>query len=327
MRIISIISLLLISLTFNIHSQTIEEFELGKTDWGTRVLKKSGFPKRIYIWDFKVNYQLLINWLEVKKGGRQFGGGVKGDATAQLMLGIKSIEDKHLTDLTDSLYLLFKETLKKNGYLLATKEEISNSEILKKYKLKQGGYLEKTKSPGQVIVSPSNEEFYERIPRKFFDAFARTRAYNHPHELSEEFNIAFVSVNLNVSVFEDAESGFSKAIGKISGEAKLNAATRLKLNELSKIEFAFPKSNFNYKPNNGIRILDVIPEKEFESRQSAEYDNLGTDYGSLRIFSAENRTFKNLQVIECNPLLYQNGVIKASNEFIKRTIEDMNQNY
>lgn len=305
--------------------QQIGEFELDESEFGDRHIK--GHNKRIYIADFQVNYQLLLNWIEKRQGGRQFGGGVKGDATAQLLLGLPAISEQNVIDLTDSLFAKYKEHLREKGYFLINDSLVANSEVLEDYRKEIGGRLERVEGRGDILVRPTNFEYYERIPKNYFDSFYRAFAQNHPHKLAEEFGIIVNKVYLHFSLFEDSESGFSKAITKLASSANIEVTTRFKLSPLSNVNFYFENSNVKYNPENGIPIKNVVEEKEYTATQNADRDSYGADYGSLRIFSADNKSFKNMQNIKCDPIKYQKGASSASEIFFNSALLELNKKY
>lgn len=327
------ITIILILFSIQLISEETTVLELETSHWGEKKLKNSNFPKKVYIKDFTVNYQLLINWVETRQGGRQFGGGVKGDATAQLMLGVASLTESDLIILTDSLYSNFIQKLQDQGFDVLNSSELAKSETLEKYDLVSINSPEKNDYPGVLVFKPSQEKFYKRRKKKYFDMFARSAALNHPHKIAEELNIGVINVSLNVNLFEDSESGFMKAVTRLGGNANLEAKTNLKIDKNSIISFSYPESNFVYKPDEDIQIDGVVEEKEYEAYQRADSDTWGTDYGIygtrsvLTIYSADNLSFSNFQEIKCEPGAYKNGVFSKSSLFFQNVAKNMIQNY
>jgi hypothetical protein len=67
-------------------------------DFGYAQKKFDKAPKKIYVAQFRVVYQLMADWTESTQGGYQLGGGVKGKATARLAVGLQGIEDNDLKE-------------------------------------------------------------------------------------------------------------------------------------------------------------------------------------------------------------------------------------
>lgn len=308
-----------------------DEPEIKSYEWGEKTIP--GFNKRVYIKDFKVNYQLMINWMDRKQGGRQFGGGVKGSATAQLFLGVPSLSTNVLQKLTDSLYNLYVDHLIKNGYFIVNNDEISDLEIWDKYELIDNTAPEKNEFPGIISFKPSQRGFYQRKKKKYFDSFFAGMAMNHPYKIAKEHNCIVSEVILEVSLFEDSESGFTKIVGKLGGGANLEATTRLKLNQYSKVQFAYPEASLTYNPEDGYPIQGVFEEKEYSAYQSQDRDyfgtsyDIGSDYAVLTIYEADDLTFKNMQSVECDPIKYYEGVLNISGIFFDKAIKTAITNY
>ncbi|MDC1067726.1 hypothetical protein OAQ99_01050 [Candidatus Kapabacteria bacterium] len=302
------------------YTQDSKHLEISEKSWGDKFLKNTGFPKRVYIMDFTVSYQLLVNLIKPKSLKN------KNSKAKQLLLGITSLDEIDLKQITDSLYNNFLNSLREKGYIPTSLDLVSESNIWENYELIKGGVPQKTKYNGVVKYSPSHEKYYRRKERKLFDFISRSRASNHPHEIAEEFNIAVARVHLIFSITDNSILDFSNNSKKTKRDSKLKIITNLKLNKLSEIDFKYPNSNFSFKLKDNLLINNVIENKEYGTVKRVN-NTKKMNLGSLNFFSNHKDSYKNLQVIDCIPIDFQNESIGATKLFFNEVLKSMNNKY
>lgn len=109
-----------LTLVVGLSAQTIGDFKTKDQGRANNRMKKK--EKRVYIADFQVNYQLGLALQDEQKGGRMFGGGVKGDTKATLVVGLAGIDDVDLQDMTNKLYEEYVTNLQSQGYEIVKPE-------------------------------------------------------------------------------------------------------------------------------------------------------------------------------------------------------------
>ena len=319
------------------HAQTVGSVETK--DFGYAQKKFKNAQKRIYISQFRVVYQLMIDWSETAQGGRTLGGGVRGDATARLALAVKGVSEQDLQEMTDKLYADYIAQLKASGYEIVSADEASKIESYAEFERKSGGELSLGQFPGYIMSVPTGYDYFvKRIDKKGRE---RKTLLDETPRLSVELDGAVISkVNLVVQFAKEAESAGSKMLGKaVGGLAKVVAETDYRLDKDGVAggggmvgDFAYtstyytyatrkmaPEANCNFRLKNTVPIDGVFEDKKYKAVETAQSDAWGTDFGAIRVFSADNSFYENLQAIEIDPEKYKNGFMEAAQTFMKST--------
>jgi len=341
-------SLLLFILSFLsnywIIAQTTGNVELKDNGYSPK--KFSNAPKKIFIAQFRVNYQIMFDYTETAQGGSQLGGGVRGTAKSRLALGIKGISEEDLKEITDKLYITYVEKLKSEGFEIIYANEAGKISTFSEFERKTGGTLSTAQFPGYIMSIPTGYEYFVkgtsskgREKSTFVDNSAR---------VSFELGGAIVArINLVVPFISDAESQASKMLSKASGGiAKVVMKTDLKLtNEMIAASGAFAtdlastQANYayaskkigvdavsNFVMKDPVPVKGVFEDKKYKAVETANFDFQGTNYGLFSVFSAEDSYFEKMQAVSCEPASYKNGVFEAGNKFLDATLQALFSN-
>lgn len=320
--------------------------EVNFKDFGYGQKKFDKAPKKIYVAQFRVIYQLMADWTESTNGGYQIGGGVKGKATARLAVGLQGIEDSDLKEITDNLYNEYVAKLKSEGYEILPASAAAGTETYAEFEQKTGGDLSLAQYPGYIMSIPTGFEYF--VKRTTKKGVEKKTFMDESAKLSAELDGAVVAkVNLVVKFVKEAESGASKALGKLSGSvAKLVMETDLRLaNDAAMGAGAFtsdiaqtqsiytyairkiaPEAQSNFQLKDQVNIDGVVEKKKFKSVETANIDMWGTQVGAMRIFSADNTYFENIQAVPVDAAKYKNGVQESGRKFIDATFNDFLSN-
>lgn len=148
--------ILLFLFTLRAFSQNLGDFKPKDQSYGLKKIK----TKRLYIASFTVNYQVYNEKEEFKQGGSMFGGGSKGDAKAELSVGLQGITEKGVQDVTDRLYQDFTKMLKDGGVEIITAEEAGKTDTYDGFVKLTGGAINEAQFPGTLASSPTGMEYY-----------------------------------------------------------------------------------------------------------------------------------------------------------------------
>ena len=133
--------------------------EVGKIDFkvdGFTQKKFNNAEKKVYIQQFFVKYQVMMSSSEIARGGREIGGGVRGDAKASMSLGVKGIDQQDLQQMTDEFYADFTAKLEAAGFTIVSAEEVQKNENFAGEELMQGGTPQADKIPGYLLTTPKD---------------------------------------------------------------------------------------------------------------------------------------------------------------------------
>ncbi len=339
------ITSMMLMLTQFMIAQTIGEVDLKEiNNYGLRKLKDA--PKKVFISQFRINFQTMYLDTEKKAGG--FRGGsdytrsYKSAVSASVALGLKGLQEKDLIDVTDELYKNLVDQLKAEGFEIITAEQALVSDELKDWVKRTGGTLNQAQYDGYVSVSPTGFDYLVKGVND--DGKEKNSFFNKAPKISQQLGGAVVlAVNLAVPFANEAESGGSKLLGRLGGGAKVVAETNLAIgsdaldysgttqfyaNGSSIISLNTKQGMANYSVGNWllkkpITIEGVIEKKKYKAEEQAKVDMWGQDAGFFRVFDVDDRFMKNVQAIPVESAKYKAGVAAAANKYLNAVMDEI----
>lgn len=338
--------LLILAVIFitNSFSQQVDEIKVKHQQFGLKKVAKV-IPKKIFIQHFFVNYQMLFDQIEIAKGGREIGGGVRGDAKAQLVLGVQGVSEEDLQEVTDKLYKEYTDRLKAKGFEFVSVSDASKLERFAGWEIVKGGTPSKAQFPGYVSTAPNGFDFLVRKTTKKGKRKSKKNIFDNGTGVSKDLDVIVARVYINVPFMKEAESQGSRALTKtFGGVAKIVAKPEFGLLKMTtvmskafigeKANTITTESNFVYKknlkyqaniktvPKKKILIKGVFAKKKYKAVKSASQDLWGTGYGAIRVFSASDVVKKKMQAIPVDAQKYKNGVLEAGNGFLNTSLTE-----
>lgn len=327
----------------NLLAQDLGEFKPKDETFGLNKLKAK--PKKIYISNFSINYQ-LFNEKEKKKSGVALfrDKGVRGDAKAELMVGLGSLTENDFQTITNTLYADFEAQLKQKGFEIITATEAGKTETYQDWTKSSGPFVITSDMPGIITGVPEGFEFYYKEKTKTGKAIADKfiTLDKTQQKLSEDLNDAVVvSVNLYVFFMKDVYAFQGNAANiKIKTQLSLvaNEAISAKSDDKSLvfrkqveyvtgsniISFVCGKNSIGGSAESvytgtlkkDLTIENVIDEKVIQSYSKGEVDFVGTDTYFGKYYEAENKSASKMTIIPVDNKKYTDGVIKAGKTFL-----------
>ncbi len=329
------------AITSSLVGQSFDDFEptKGVGTYGQKKLKNA--PKRVFIAEFFINYQLMYSAAEVARGGSEFGGGYRGDAKVSLTLGVPGISQEKLQKSVDIIYKEYTDRLKAAGFEIISADEVEKTEYMADWTKKKGGTINEAQNPGYLLVTPTGYEFFYKKIKK--DGRGKNTFLDYTPKLSKALNGAIIAkVNVIIPVFEDSESQFSKAATRTAGGvAKVVAKANYRISPSEWIttkglKGGFPVttySNFghseslkkqgfaNYTIKKAVEIDGVFDsKKKYKAVESAQSKMSGINMGSFTIFNVDDRELNRVQAVKCDESKFIDGAYKASKAFIMKSL-------
>ena len=182
------------------------EFKPKDTSFGLGKLK--GKAKKVYIAAFNVNYQVYNEKQDFKQGGSTLGGGFKGDALAEISVGLEGLTNQDVQKITDKLYADYVAQLKLKGLTIVTADEAAKTSVYDDFERLKGGEISLAQLPGTLSSAPSGYEYFVKRVDKSGKAksggFLGTTATLYP-KLSSQLDDAIIAeVNMYVLFIESA---------------------------------------------------------------------------------------------------------------------------
>jgi len=330
-----------------IFAQQVGKVEIKK-EAGYGMKNFATAPKKIFIQDFFVNYQMLFDQIEIAKGGREFGGGYRGNAKAQLVLGVQGVSETDLQEITDKLYADYISKLKAKGFQIITADEASKIDRFKNWKLVKGGTPSKAQFPGYVSTAPTDVLFLVKNMNSKGKIKKKSIFDNGMGTSKDLGGTVVIRVNIAIPFVKDAESQGSRALTKtFGGVAKIVAKTELSITKSTSVEkkgswgkvlllntsnlFSFKEGLKNQAslilvPKKKILINGVFESKKYKAVKSASQDLWGTSMGSLRVFNVPDQVLSKMQAVPCESQVYKKGVLDAGSQYLNKSLSQFLSN-
>lgn len=305
--------------------------------YGEKEFRKA--PKRIYIAQFRVNYQLLYTQEDVDKGGRTLGGGQRGTVKSSLTLGVKGVEGNDLQEITDRLYKSFTDKLQQAGYELISADETQGIKAFEGWERKKGGTLNLAQYPGCITATPTGFEYFVK---KTKDSGKEKGTFtDNSLKISNDIKAVVAKINIAVPFVEDAESTGSKMLSDaVAGLTKVVLRPYLRIEKdpvvatgtfssdytQTQVTYAFMQgmgtqgiTHLQLKKN--IEIPGIFEDKKYKAVETADYDWRGTSIGALTIFNIADRELAMMQPVSCDGAQYKEKVYQAAIQYLDATLE------
>lgn len=335
---------IMIIFTLQFYAQTVSELKVKHAQFGIKKSAKA-MTKKIFIQHFFVNYQMLYDQVAVAKGGREIGGGHRGNAKAQLVLGVQGVSSDDLQEVTDKLYKEYTDRLKAKGFTIIGVEEASKLERFAGWTIAKGGSPNKAQFPGYVSTAPTGFDFLVKKVTKKGKRKSKKNMFDDGSGVSKDLGVTVARVSINVPFMKDSQSQGSKALTKtFGGVAKVVAKPEFgilesttimsdafigeKANRITTESSFIYKKNLKYQaslkttPKKKILISGVFPKKKYKAVKSASQDLWGSDYGAITIFEAPDVVLRKMQAISVDATKYKKGVSDAGNGFLNQSLNE-----
>jgi len=333
----TLLTLIICSVCMIAQGQSVGKMEIKESAVAEKKMAKAA--KKIYISEFSVNYQMAYSQTSIARGGRELGGGYRGDAKASLNVAIPGVDPMELQKITDEVYQQYLQKLKGQGFEIVSADEAGKTEIFSDWERLDGGTISQAQFPGYLATTPKGFQYFVRkITKK---GRKKNGIFEYGNKLSRQLEGAFIAkVNLTIPFIEEAEGGVSRALRKtVGGVAKVVVRPNFSLSPMETVQIsktgsasAITQSNYIYfesLKNQGsaryslkkpVKIDGVFKDKKYKASESADQDLWGTDAGHLRIFHFSDQEVASTQAIECEPQKYIGGAKQVVNEFVMNSL-------
>lgn len=328
-------------LTGTLSAQSLGEFKPKDTSYGLNKIKKSDGANRIYIAGFDVNFQVYNEKQDYRQGGSMLGGGMRGDALAEVSVGLEGLDEKTVQEITDRLYKDYVSRLQAKGLTIITADEAEKTDTYRDFMRVKGGSISMAEIPGVMSSSPTGFEYFIKKLNKDGKAkkggFLGNEASMYP-KLSSDLGDAIISsVDLTV-LFIYEQDGFKGNGAKVKVKTSLRLVgteavtmtsdAKVKMKGQNSVTMVTSTVSFYHgkvgagatsyyggtlaKP---IAILGVIDDEKITS-----YARGGTDAGTSTIYgtfySVRNAKTANAKIVNVDPVKYRDGVYSAAEKFL-----------
>lgn len=337
------IKLLMIAIAFLLATATTFAQEVPVKSLSITEMKSKNLveaPKKVYINNFKIYYQMIAEAEKTVHGGRQLGGGsYTGNATARLAVGVEGIDPEDLQSLTDKIYADYIASLQALGLEVHTARDIPSIPFYEEHQKLDGPRINQEQVKGSLMVVPSDFSYYvKKVTKKgkekaggFMAAvtsvngataqeFSTALYHKGLPKISKDLDDAIVvDVAVNVlSIYLDPKSQLGTA--KIKGGAYLriqNARATYSSGKGNKPGAAYPEAAAEILLIKPLQINGVFKSEEFKAVATKSRTTVPS-YAAF--FTVENKTVELSNTIECEASVYKEKVGDMVEAFLNTTL-------
>jgi hypothetical protein len=335
------ILLILLMLSVSAQLQTISPVSIKSDENGKGKQKKA--PKKIYIADFRVNYQIMHIAQDFEAGDKNANDGyASGDIKVILAIALTGLSNEDLQGNTDFLYKQFTQKLKDKGYEIVGADAASGIKEFKGWERKTGGNLNKSQYKGFITSTPTGFEYYVkgttssgREKNTFTDNSAKIS-----HQLD---NVTVAKVNLFLPMAENGESWGSSAflqdaLAKVVLETNLSLDDDIEFNTkgggfaktgvsfINSEAMGLPTSMNVYSLKKPIEISGVIEKKKYKIQGMNQGSMAPFNAGPFYVLEVNNVVKEKTIPVPVDPTLYNSGVRMACEAFINNATDQFFEN-
>lgn len=339
MRAVSVFFLFTLFYT-GVFSQNIPEFKLKEMSYGLKKLGK--LPKKIYISQFRVNFQTIYFDKEFRSGGYEMGGTYRGDVSASLQLGLNGLYEKDLQDITDNIYNECLAQIKKQGYEIVTAEQASHIDFYEDWERKSGGKLSKAQFDGYITATPSNYEYFVKKTKE--KGKEKSTFLDKSGKISKELDgVGVLRVSINVPFARDGESQGSKLVAGLAKNAKVVADANVFISNMaagnssgdltSDTRVAFDagtgladQMSANWTLKDDIDLDGLVEKKRYKAQEAADRDWTASNAGLFSVFTVDDRFLKKTQQVDVDRTKYITTITAVGTKIVNKALEDLFSN-
>jgi hypothetical protein len=333
-------ALMLSFMAASVWAQSLGEFKPSDSSYGLNKISKSK-TNRIFIAGFTVNLQVYNEKQDYRQGGSQLGGGMRGDALAEVSVGLDGLDEKTVQEITDKLYKDYVAKLEAKGLTLVTADEAAKTETYEDFMRIKGGAVTMAQIPGVMSCSPTGYEFFVKNVDKNGKAkkggFLGNPAMMYP-KLSKDLGDAIIGVVDLTVLFISEQDGFKGNGAKVKVKTSLRLTGREAVTMTSDAKIKMKGQNtitmvvsdvsfYHGKAGAGatslyqgtlsrpLAILGVLDDQKVTSYARGSVSaGTPTIYGTF--YSVRNDKTKNAKIISVDPVKYSEGVYAAASKFM-----------
>ncbi len=334
MKKLSLLLLFFCAVTLTATSQELGKKSLSVTSMKSQNLAEA--PKKVYINNFKIYYQMIAEAQKTVYGGRQFGGGsYTGDATAKLAVGVEGLQPEDLQQLTDQIYNDYIKSLESRGIEVTTARDIETIPFFAEHQKLDGPRINQEQVKGSLMVIPTPFSYHvQKVTKKgkeksggLMGAITKqndfTSALYHKGlpKISRDLNDAIVvDIAINVpSIYLDPKSKLGTA--KVKGGPYLrvqNARATYSSGKGNKPGAAYPEAAVEILLIQPLVINGVFASEEFKAVANKSRTTIPS-YAAF--FTVENTSVELTNTIECEASIYKDKVSNAVKIFLDASLE------
>ena len=131
-----------------------QDLELKTNGYGEKKLKK--YPKKVFIKDFNVNFQMTAN---AKAQSKSTTNSSRGSSSASMNVAVTGVEATDLQNITNAAYKDLVAKFESNGFEVVTASEVGKLAAFEDHELMESN-INEDQNPGYLKVTPEGFTYY-----------------------------------------------------------------------------------------------------------------------------------------------------------------------
>ena len=254
-------------------AQIVTDKNISDNSYGEKKLKDA--PKKIYLNQFFVNYQLVAASSEASAGGK---------TRAEMAVGMVGVELDVMQEITNNAYAMVVKKLQDAGIEIVSSDEAGQTEFYSDWTKMTGGTPSKAQLIGYVSTVPAGFDYYvKKIDNKgktkgtFLDTTPKlSKEMGDIPVFEANISFQFVTIEGNSSYVTDAtkmkgvvnyqlpESAIAKSAEGIFGSKIEVSPVVARIVWKGGMNGAGANTILSYSPKGGVEIPGVMEQKKFK---------------------------------------------------------------
>jgi hypothetical protein len=311
------------------NGQLVTSKNLSDNSYGEKKLKDA--PKKIYLNQFNVNYQLIAASSEASAGGK---------TRAEMAVGMTGVEISDMQEITDNAYAMVVKRLTDAGIEIVTSDVAEKTDFYSDWTKTQGGTPTKAQLLGYVTTAPTGfDYFYKSMNKdgKTKGSFIVDTTPKLSKDLGDipvfEANISFqfVTIEGNSSYVTDAtkmkgvvqyqipEVAIAKSAEGLLGSKIETSRIAARIVWKGGMNGSGANTILSYSPKGGIEIPGVMEEKKFKEYVAPDV-SYNTTYNGVAY--TNDKELEVSHQVKADRAAYKAKTQQALNEYLSMVVDN-----
>ncbi len=310
------------------YGQIITSKNISDNSYGAKKMKSA--PKKIFLNQFTVNYQLLGASSEASAGGK---------TKAEMAVGLVGIELEDMQEITDNAYAMMEKKLRDAGIEIVSIDEAAKTEFYSDWTRMSGGTPSQSQLLGYLTTVPSGFDYFvKKVTNKgktkgtFFDTTPKlSKELGDIPVFEANISFQFVTIEGSSSLLTDAtkmkgtvnyqmpETAIAQSAEGIFGSKIETSPVVARIVWKGGLNGAGANSILSYSPKGKIEIPGVVEEKKFKEYVSPDRSFV-TSYSGI-IFT-KNKELEVSHKVKADRAAFKSKTQQALNEYLDLVVDN-----
>jgi hypothetical protein len=311
-----------------VQGQIVTDKNISDNSYGEKKLKDA--PRKIYLNQFFVNYQMVAASSEASAGGK---------TRAEMAVGMVGVELDLMQEITNMAYAMVVKKLQDAGIEIVGSDEAGQTEFYSDWTKMTGGTPSKAQLIGYVSTVPAGFDYYvKKIDNKgktkgtFLDTTPKlSKEMGDIPVFEANISFQFVTIEGNSSYVTDAtkmkgvvnyqlpESAIAKSAEGVFGSKIEVSPVVARIVWKGGMNGSGANTILSYSPNGGVEIPGVMEEKKFKEYVTPDVSYNTTYQG---VAYTNDKELEVSHQVKADPAAFKAKTQQALNEYLSLVVDN-----